>query len=49
MKERAGDKAELPSRRWEPVDHFPSDDVFAEGGGVELRGRPFAVLARYSA
>ena len=37
--------AELPGRRWEPAGLSPSDDVFAEGGGLELRGRPFAVLA----
>ncbi|MFO0841434.1 MAG: hypothetical protein U0797_03400 [Gemmataceae bacterium] len=36
---------DLPGRRWEPVDLSPSDDVFAEGGGVKLRGRPFAVTA----
>lgn len=40
-----GTLAELPGRRWEPTDLSPSDDVFAEGGGVELRGRPFAVQA----
>lgn len=37
--------AELPGRRWEPADLSPSDDVFAEGGGVELRGRWFFVNA----
>jgi hypothetical protein len=37
--------ADLPGHRWEPADLSPSDDVFAEGGGVELRGRPFAVTA----
>ena len=36
---------ELQGRRWEPVEVSPSDDVFAEGGGIELRGRPFAVTA----
>ena len=47
--------AELPGQRWEPDDLSPSDDVFAEGGGVELQGRPFAIIAirlsctRYSA
>jgi hypothetical protein len=37
--------AELPGWRWEPDDLSPSDDVFAEGGGIELRGRPFVVQA----
>jgi hypothetical protein len=41
----AASLAELPGRRWEPEGLSPADDVFAEGGGVELRGRPFAVLA----
>lgn len=37
--------AELPGQRWEPTDFSPGDDVFADGGGVELRGRRFDVLA----
>lgn len=41
----AASVVDLPGRRWEPEDLSPSDDVFAEGGGVELLGRPFAVLA----
>ena len=40
-----GSLPELPGQQWEPADLSPSDDVFAEGGGVELRGRLFAVLA----
>jgi hypothetical protein len=41
----AASLAELAGRRWEPADLSPSDDVFAEGGGLQLRGRPFTVLA----
>jgi hypothetical protein len=41
----AGSLAELPGRRWEPENLSPSDDVFAEGGGLELRGRSFEVSA----
>jgi hypothetical protein len=41
----AASLTELPGRRWEPDDLSPSDDIFAEGGGVELRGRQFAALA----
>ena len=40
-----GSLIDLPGRQWEPADFSPSDDVFAEGGGVELRGRPFSVTA----
>jgi hypothetical protein len=40
----AASLAELPGQRWEPHDLSPSDDVFAEGGGVELRGRLFTIL-----
>jgi hypothetical protein len=39
-----GSLAELPGQRWEPADLSPSDDVFAEGGGLELRGRQFDII-----
>ena len=40
-----GTLAGLPGQRWEPSDFSPSDDIFAEGGGLELRGRLFEVQA----